>query len=89
MHDCIRLAKSILHDRMQIHAVAMHYAAGKGVRAHERKAAYWFLQAARQGCGWAAHFLGIRYIKGQGTKKDVDSGISGSCSWLVCARILG
>ena len=55
--------------------LAYHYARGKGVRVHERKAAYWLLQAARQGDADGAYLLGVRYIKGQGTKKDVHQGM--------------
>lgn len=48
------------------------------MRVHERKAAYWLLQAARQGHANSAHLLGIRYIQGRGAKKDFDQGVK----WL-------
>jgi TPR repeat protein len=47
----------------------------QGLRVHERKAAYWLLQAAKQGHENAALLLGVRYMQGQGTRKDYDQGI--------------
>jgi TPR repeat protein len=41
--------------------LAHYYSVGKGVRRHERKAAYWLLQSARQGDGEAALHMAARY----------------------------
>ncbi len=41
--------------------LAHYYSVGKGVRRHERKAAYWLLQSARQGDAEAALHMAARY----------------------------